>query len=280
MLFNHVKNFMDSCRNHFIIKILFLTKSDRLLIKLYVYYYQTFHKYMNTLYIVPTPIGNLGDITIRSLNLLKENEYIICEDTRIAKKLLNLLDVDTGNKKFISYYEPKETELTPKVLAILLENDAVFTSDSGTPLISDPGYKLLKEIRTNFKNRIKIEVLPGATSITTALVASGQPTHKFTFLGFLPTKKVKKERLFESLKDHSQILNGSYIAFESPYRVEKTLKIMGSIYKDNVTISLCRELTKKFESIKTGKPIDLLEKIDKKEIKIKGEFVLVFSFNS
>lgn len=231
---------------------------------------------MATLFIIPTPIGNLGDITIRGLKTLKAVDYIVCEDTRVTKKLLKLLDINIENKKFISYYEPKETELTPKVLAILLENDAGLITDSGTPLISDPGYKLLKEIRTNFKGRIKIEVLPGATSITTALINSGLPTHKFTFLGFLPKKNTKKQRLLEKLKKHSKILNNSYIAFESPYRVKKTLKVMEKIYEDKATIALCRELTKKFENTHLGTASKLLEKIKNNNIKIKGEFVIVF----
>jgi len=149
---------------------------------------------MRKLYVVPTPIGNLKDITLRSLEILKEVEYIFCEDTRRTKILLDHYGIK--DKKLISYFAPKEEEKIPYLLEILKNHNAVLVVDSGMPAISDPGYKLIKAC---LEENIEVEVLPGPSAFLTALIGSGLPPDKFLFLGFLPKKGLKN--YLEKLKN-------------------------------------------------------------------------------
>jgi 16S rRNA (cytidine1402-2'-O)-methyltransferase len=232
---------------------------------------------MATLYIVPTPIGNLEDITLRAIRILKSVEFIACEDTRVARKLLSLLGINFENKRFISFFEPRESQRTSLLLSILEKDDVALISDSGTPLISDPGYKLVNAIKASSLG-IKLEVLPGPTSITTALVKSGQPTHKFFFLGFLPNKNGQKQKLFEKTQQIDHILPCSFIAFESPHRIVKTLKLIDEIFARTVKISVCKELTKLYEQEEIGSASEILALIQSGKLISKGEFVIIFSF--
>jgi 16S rRNA (cytidine1402-2'-O)-methyltransferase len=215
------------------------------------------------LFIVPTPIGNLKDITLRSLEVLKEVEYIFCEDTRRTKNLLDHYQIK--NKKLISYFAPKEEEKIPYLLEILKNNDAALVVDAGMPGISDPGYKLIKAC---LENNIKIEVLPGSSAFLTALVGSGLPLDKFLFLGFLPKKGLKN--YFEKLKD----LEATIVFYESPKRILKTLKIMKEVFEKG-KIVIAREISKIYEEYLRGDLEEIIKILEKR--KLKGEITVIFS---
>jgi 16S rRNA (cytidine1402-2'-O)-methyltransferase len=214
------------------------------------------------LYIVPTPIGNLKDVTLRSLEVLKEIDYIFCEDTRRTKILLDHYQIK--NKKLISYFAPREEEKIPYLLEILKNNNAILVVDSGMPGVSDPGYKL---IQACLKNNIEIEVLPGPSAFLTALVCSGLPLDKFLFLGFLPKKGLKN--YFEKLKD----LEATIVFYESPKRILKTLKIMKEVFKEG-KIVIAREISKIYEEYLRGDLEKIIEILEKR--KLKGEITVVF----
>ena len=214
------------------------------------------------LYIVPTPIGNLKDVTLRSLEVLKEIDYIFCEDTRRTKILLDHYQIK--NKKLISYFAPKEEEKIPYLLKILKNNNAVLVVDAGMPGISDPGYKLIK---TCLQNNIEIEVLPGPSAFLTALVGSGLPLDKFLFLGFLPRKGLKN--YFEKFKD----LEVTIVFYESPKRILKTLKIMKEVFKEG-KIVIAREISKIYEEYLRGELEEIIKILEKR--KLKGEITVVF----
>jgi 16S rRNA (cytidine1402-2'-O)-methyltransferase len=214
------------------------------------------------LYIVPTPIGNLKDITLRSLDVLKDVEYIFCEDTRRTKILLDNYQIK--NKKLISYFAPKENEKIPYLLEILRTNDAALVVDSGMPAVSDPGYKLIKAC---LENNIEIEVLPGPSAFLTALVGSGLPTDKFLFLGFLPKKGLKN--YLEKLKD----LDITIVFYESPKRILKTLKIIKEVFEKG-KIVIAREISKIYEEYLNGDLDEIIKILEKR--KLKGEITVVF----
>jgi 16S rRNA (cytidine1402-2'-O)-methyltransferase len=220
---------------------------------------------MGTLFIVATPIGNLKDITLRSIEILKDVDYILCEDTRVTGKLLNAYDI---SKKMVVFNDFNEERLIDSLVGEL-QNGAniALVSDAGTPLVSDPGFKLIREIAS--KN-IKIEVLPGASAMTAALVMSGLPTDKFLFLGFLPKKNGKKEKLLQETKEAILIVKATVIIYESPFRVLKTLDQIKSVFGD-IDVAVCRELTKIHEEVLRGRISEISTKL-----KIKGEFVIVF----
>ncbi|MEO2068388.1 MAG: 16S rRNA (cytidine(1402)-2'-O)-methyltransferase [Desulfurobacteriaceae bacterium] len=218
------------------------------------------------LYIVATPIGNLEDITLRAINTLKEVDIIACEDTRRALKLLNHFSIK--NKKLVSYHEHNEREVAEKLVKDLLKGkDIALVSDAGTPCISDPGFRVVKLAR---ENGIEVVPIPGPSSITAALSASGFPTDRFLFIGFLPRKEGKlKETLEEVVK-----LPYTVIAFESPHRLERTLEFLSQISKEK-KIGVYREITKINEEFLEGTPREVLGKL-KEEGKLKGEFVILF----
>ena len=229
-----------------------------------------------TLYIIPTPIGNIKDITLRALEVFKENEIFLCEDTRVTKKLLDLLNIDSADKKFIPYFEHNERKKISEVVDLLKSGrDLILVSDAGTPLVSDPGFPLIRKLRELNDSEIKIVVLPGATSVTTALVSSGFPTDKFTFLGYIPRKPADRRKIFKSvIKSHMHI-KSSYIMFESAVRIKSTLTVVKEIFKKNVEVCVCRELTKKFEELSFYK----IESLDVNKYKEpKGELVVLLRF--
>jgi 16S rRNA (cytidine1402-2'-O)-methyltransferase len=215
------------------------------------------------LYIVPTPIGNLKDITLRGLEILKEVEYIFCEDTRRTKILLDHYQIK--NKKLISYFAPKEEEKVPYILDILKNNNAVLVVDSGMPAVSDPGYKLIEAC---LENNFEIEVLPGPSVFLTALIGSGLPVDKFLFLGFLPKKGLKN--YLEKFKD----LEATIVFYESPKRILKTLKIMKEVFKEG-KIVIAREISKIYEEYLRGDLEEIIEILEKR--KLKGEITVIFS---
>jgi len=215
------------------------------------------------LIIVPTPIGNLGDLTFRALETLKQADAIICEDTRRTQILLKHYQVEN---KLISYHEHSDVSQTELILVKLREGQRLaLVSDGGTPLLSDPGFKLVRRVR---EAGMPVETLPGASSITTALVASGLATDTFTFFGFLPPKSAARKKNLEELEEREETL----IFFESPYRLIKTLNDMQTVLGDREAV-VARELTKKFEEMIRGKLSEILSRLKKKEAK--GEMVLL-----
>ncbi|MEN3028335.1 MAG: 16S rRNA (cytidine(1402)-2'-O)-methyltransferase [Aquificaceae bacterium] len=224
---------------------------------------------MGKLYVVATPIGNLKDITLRALEVLQSVNFIACEDTRRTLILLNHYSIK--DKKLISYYEPKESVQVPKVLKLLEKEDVALVTDAGTPSISDPGYRLIKAC---IEKGIPVEVVPGPSSVIAALVASGLPTDRFTFLGFLPRKGL--ENFLEGLKTCA---DNTFIAFESPNRIVKSLQAMEKVYGGDIAVCVARELTKIHEEYLRGKLSEVLQELQKRG-EIKGELVLLWKYNT
>ncbi len=232
---------------------------------------------MGSLYIVATPIGNLQDITLRALETLKIVDFIACEDTRKAVILINHYfpnDQKEMQGKLFSYYEQVELTKIPQIMNLLANGKSVaLISDAGTPSISDPGFKLIREcVRSN----IPVISIPGASSVVSALVASGLPTDKFTFLGFLPQKPGHRIKLLENVKTSQQSLSSTVIFFESPYKLIKTLQDLKKVF-GNIEITLVREQTKVHEEIIASTIDELSERF---AIGIKGEFVVLFSLKT
>jgi len=215
------------------------------------------------LYICGTPIGNLEDITLRALKVLKKVKLIAAEDTRHTKKLLNHYQINT---KITSYYEYNKFKKAPYLVEILKNGqDIALVSDAGMPGISDPGYVL---VNLALKNNIKIIPVPGVSALITALVVSGLPTDKFVFEGFLPRKIKERKRYFKSIENEERTV----IFYETPHRLKRTLKDMLEIWGDR-KIVIARELTKKFEEMIRGNLSQVITEINTKEIK--GEITLV-----
>ena len=233
---------------------------------------------MGTLYIVPTPIGNLSDITLRALKTLFNVQVIACEDTRrtgmLLDKLIQEFSTNPEEKqkpRFLSYYDQNELQRIPEIITLLqAEQDVALVSDAGTPAISDPGFKLVREC---LKEKIKVVSLPGASSVLTALTASGLPTDKFLFAGYPPHKPGHRLTFFENIKTSLDSVNSTVILFEAPHKVVKTLGDMDTVFGD-IEIVFARELTKIFEEVKKKKISDALLSFKKKPPK--GEFVLLF----
>jgi 16S rRNA (cytidine1402-2'-O)-methyltransferase len=225
---------------------------------------------MANLYIVATPIGNLEDISLRALRILKEVDLILCEDTRVTKKLLDRYQIQ---KPLLSYHQHSKLQKIDYIISLLKEGkNLALVSDSGTPGVSDPGNKLVEEVINRIGKKVKIIPIPGPSALTCAASVSGFPMDKFLFLGFLPKKKKRKEILKEILDSKYPI-----IFYESPYRILKTLKelnLEARAYNLEPEVVVCRELTKKFETIYRGKLKKVIEEIEKGVIK--GEFVVIF----
>lgn len=215
------------------------------------------------LYLIPTPIGNLEDMTYRAVNVLGMLDVLFCEDTRVTQNLLNYFDL---KKKLISLHEHNEETVKIKVLNYLRDNKNVgIVTDRGTPIISDPGYKTVKYISDNGYN---VVALPGACAFVPALIASGISPQPFTFYGFLDSKFEKKRKELENLKFNTNTL----IFYEAPHRILKTMKLMLEVFGDR-NVCLAREISKKYESVYRGDISNLLPTLEE----IKGEFVIVVS---
>ena len=222
---------------------------------------------MSKLFIVPTPIGNLGDITFRAIETLKSVNLILAEDTRTSLKLLKHYKI---NSKIESYHMHNEHKKADSIINKITEGNTIaLISDAGTPSISDPGFLLVREC---IKNNIEIECLPGATALITALVISGLPSDKFLFEGFLPAKKGRTKRLKELSNEKKTI-----IFYESPHRILKTLKDFSNYFSPEKQVSVSREITKVYENTFRGTIEEALEHFEKN--KPKGEFVIVLSTN-
>src|SRR3989338_7928240 len=199
------------------------------------------------LYVISTPIGNLGDITKRAVDTLKNLDILLVEDTRVSGKLLKNFDIEA---KMVSFNEHSEKTKTASIISLLKEGKTVgIISDAGTPLISDPGFLLVREA---VKNGIKVTAIPGPTALIYALSISGLPADKFIFLGYLPKKEGKKTKILKNLKKTSQYITATVIFYESPYRLLSTLKSINEVFGD-IDIVICRELTKLHEEIRREK---------------------------
>ena len=218
---------------------------------------------MSKLYIVPTPIGNLDDITLRAIKTLEAADYILAEDTRTTAFLLKHLGIE---KKLYSHHKFNEHATAASVAEAIGEGRTVaLVSDAGTPGISDPGFLL---VRTCVEAGIEVETLPGATALIPALVQSGFPCDRFCFEGFLPQKKGRTKRLQELAEEQRSI-----IFYESPFRVVKCLEQLAEVFGEERKVSVSRELTKKFEQTVRGTIAEVLEHFRTHEPK--GEFVIV-----
>ena len=230
---------------------------------------------MGSLYIVATPIGNLQDITIRAARTLLEAEFLIAESASKAEILLNFIkenfpEIEPAQKRIISLTEDDEENKLPELINILKEHDAALISEAGTPLVSDPGFKLVREA---VARQINVVSVPGATAAITALTVSGLPTDKFFFLGYLPKKESKKIDIIKRLGEIKRILSNTAILYESPHRLLSTLKTI----KDNlgeVNVIIARELTKVHEEIRRETVSESIEYFERRDPK--GEFVILF----
>lgn len=219
---------------------------------------------MSKLYIVPTPIGNLRDMTLRSVDALREADLIAAEDTRVTLKLLNHLNI---KKKLISYHQHNERDKSEYIIQLIKEGSTVsLVSDAGTPGISDPGSEIIKKC---IEEEIEFEVLPGATAFTTALIYSGLPTDRFTFMGFIPRETKEKKILVDKIKDKEETM----IFYESPHRLLEGLSFIKESLGDR-RIAVCRELTKLHEEIIRMRISEVIQ-VYSGEKKPKGEYVLV-----
>jgi 16S rRNA (cytidine1402-2'-O)-methyltransferase len=215
---------------------------------------------MPVLYVIATPIGNLEDISLRALRLLREVKLIAAEDTRTTRRLLNAYNIKTP---LTSYHEYSKRDKLDYLLNYLKEEDLALVSEAGMPGLSDPGYEL---IVAAIKRGISVVPIPGASAVITALVVSGLPTDQFLYLGFLPRRKGQRQRLLSSIVDEPR----SIVAFETPHRLRKALSDIEEIL-GNRRLSICRELTKVHEEIFRGRVSQAREHFTEP----RGEFSLV-----
>lgn len=219
---------------------------------------------MATLYITATPIGNLEDITLRALRILKEVSVVFCEDTRTSRVLFSKYDIATPTE---SFHAQSPLSKIDRILELLADGkDIALVSDAGTPGISDPGMVLVSEIRTRMPEAAVVAI-PGASALTAAVSIAGKPLHEFVFLGFLPHKK-GRQTIFEEMKTGER----PYIFYESPHRIEKTLESLKQVGK---TVTILRELTKMHESYLSGTAQEVLLSFKNNPGTLRGEFVVI-----
>jgi 16S rRNA (cytidine1402-2'-O)-methyltransferase len=226
---------------------------------------------MSKLYIVATPIGNLSDITSRALETLKNVDLILCEDTRVSRKLMDHYDIKT---KLMSYHQHSSGAKVSLLLDKLRDGlDLALITDAGTPGISDPGNRLVSEVVKSLGSNCEIIPMPGACAAITALSISGLPTDSFLFLGFIPHKK-GREKLFSRINDSAETI----VFYESTHRIMKTLTRLSELLEKKRQVIVCRELTKKFETIYRGNLLEVINQLEGSTTK--GEFVVVVSGKS
>ena len=222
---------------------------------------------MGILYIIATPIGNLKDITLRALEILREVDLIVCEDTRQTVKLLNHFKI---KKPLLSYFQHSKISRIEQIAENLRSGRKLaLVTDAGTPGIADPGGKLIKELRGILGEELKIIPIPGPNAAVAALSISGLPANRFLFLGFPPSKKGRQKFFGEVAQAEHTV-----VFYESSHRILKTLKELALLAPERETI-VCRELTKMFETIYRGKLEDILAKLNENQNNLKGEFVIV-----
>jgi len=215
------------------------------------------------LIVIPTPIGNLEDITLRAIRLLKESDAVLAEDTRTTKILFKAHGIDN---KLISYHQNNEHKIVDRLVEEMKGGlTYALVTDAGTPGISDPGFLL---VRACIQNDIEVECLPGATAFVPALVVSGFPSDKFVYEGFLPHKK-GRQMLIKKIAEEERTV----VLYESPHRLMKALEQFKEVLSEDRQIAVCRELSKKFEEVVRGNAHDLIAHFEAN--KVKGEFVIV-----
>lgn len=226
---------------------------------------------MNTLFIVATPIGNMKDISYRAVETLKTVDVILCEDTRVTKKLCDAYDINTRRE---SYHAHNSDAATQGIIKRVGEGVSfALVSDAGTPLISDPGTKLVQDLREVYGSDIDIVAIPGATALITALVSTGFHGNDFRFFGFVPHKKGRKS-FFQDIAEHSSIS----IFYESPHRIMKTLEYL--VEDEELSgreMVVARELTKMYEQKVSGTSQEVFEYFSNHPEKVKGEFVVIIN---
>ena len=218
------------------------------------------------LYFISTPIGNLNDISLRAIDVIRSSDYLYAEDTRNIKKLLNFINLKVKSK---SFHEHNEYKVSLEIIQNLKNGNIVsIVSDAGTPVVSDPGFKL---IQICLKENIKYTLIPGPSSVLSSLVMSGLSPDRFSFYGFIPRKAGDQNRFFETLSNDVK----TSIVFESPKRIKKTLINLQKFVGKNRKISLCKEMTKIHEDVFRGKISEIIKDIENDQINLKGELVLV-----
>ena len=220
----------------------------------------------NALYVISTPIGNMMDITLRALEVISNVDYLFCEDTRVTNKLLEYFNFD--KKSLFVYNDFSKDYEREKIIKLLRDGKKIgLVSDAGTPLVSDPGFKLVRECKDN---NIKVIPICGASAVLSALVASGLPSDKFLFYGFLPEKENERLKELNKLRYRQETI----IFYESPKRVMFALNDIYNIIGD-VEVCLAKELTKQYEEIKTDNIKNIIDYLNNNQDKIRGEFVLI-----
>jgi len=215
---------------------------------------------------ISTPIGNLNDISLRAIDVIRSSDYLYAEDTRNVKNLLNFINLQIKCK---SFHEHNEDKVSNEIIGHIKNKKIIsIVSDAGTPAISDPGYRL---IRLCVDNNIRYTLIPGASSVINALIMSGFPTDKFSFFGFIPRKISEQENFVENLKHEGK----TAIFFESSKRIENTLNNLSKWIDFDRGIAICKEMTKIHENVIRGKMSNILEIIHSSQINLKGEIVVV-----
>lgn len=223
---------------------------------------------MAKLYIVATPIGNLEDITLRAIRILKEVDMILCEDTRVTRNLLKHYDIETPT---MSYHAHSKLSRVEKIFELLREGkDLALVSDAGTPTISDPGILLVQQVREEFGNEVGIVAIPGPSALVAALSVGGITSAQFTFYGFLPHKK-GRETIFKEITDSKR----TSVFYESPHRILKTLDSLGEHLTKDRKVAIARELTKIYEEVVAGPVDEVRAYFSDNPDKVKGEFVVI-----
>lgn len=225
---------------------------------------------MGTLSVVATPIGNLADITLRALDILKQADSIACEDTRVTAKLLARYEIQ---KPLLVFHAQSGRLATTRILSQLGEGKHVaLVTDAGTPGISDPGTALVAEVRARLGDEVRIQTIPGPSALTAALSIAGIATDQFTFLGFLPHKKGR-----QTLMKEIAAMERTAVFYESPHRLLKALKELEEALEEDQKVTVLRELTKMFESVISGTPTELLAYFVEHAPEVRGEIVIIVS---
>ena len=228
----------------------------------------TVKKLDSGLYILATPIGTANDITIRALNILRDADILVAEDTRVLRKLMEIHGINLNGRKILSYHDHNGEAQRPKLIALLKEGKVLaYASDAGTPLIADPGFSLTK---LAIQNNIRVHAAPGASALLTALCLAGLPTDNFFFGGFLGSKSSQRIKNLQKIQN----LDATIVYYESPKRTLSTLKDISKIFGNDRLISVCREMTKKFEEVIRGTVDQVIDEI-KSRHSFKGEVVIV-----
>ncbi len=225
---------------------------------------------MATLFIIGTPIGNLEDITLRALRILKEVDLVLCEDTRVTKRLLSKYGIATP---MMSYHAQSKLSKVEKIFKLLEDGKSLaLVSDAGTPCISDPGVLLVSQVLKKFGDKVPVVPIPGPSALVTALSAVGVSVAEFTFLGFLPHKK-GRETLFKKIAVSTRVM----VFYESPHRIEKTLEALEKFCGQERRIVVARELTKIYEEFVRGTVTEVRAHFSKNPDCVRGEFVVIVS---